>query len=1601
MAEQRDPTAAPFDRGLTPNRPISRRSLLKGMAGAAAATGNLGAIAELAGAVGGANTVSAENALPGAPPSEWESWRSDTIVGYAAGFTFLPGETVPFKVKTSSANYRVRIYRLGWYQGHGARRVAEIMPSAPLPQVQPTPLTQPATGLVDAGNWAVSASWTIPANAVSGVYYALFERLDVADQSNHTLFVVRRPGPSDVLVQTSDTTWQAYNRWGGASLYWGTSGSRAYKVSYNRPLEPDEQENDFLNTEYTLVRFLERNGYDVAYFSCLDAHRRSIPSAKVFVSSGHDEYWSGPQRNHVEAARDAGTSLMFLSGNEVFWKVRFEPAIDGSAAPDRTLVCYKETLDGAKIDPSPEWTGTWRDPRFSPPSDAGRPENRLTGQLFRCINPIGVEDFAIEVPAQYKNLRFWRGTAAANLGAGQILTLAPSTLGYEWDQDVDNGFRPAGLIHLSQTTATAQDVLQDYGKTYATQSVTHHLTLYRAASGALVFGAGTVQWAYGLDAHHLTDPGVPTDPNIQQATVNLLADMGVQPATLQAGVAPASKSTDGLAPVSSIIGPVTGAALPVGHPVTVTGTALDAGGGVVAAVEVSVDGGTTWRPAVGRESWSFVFTPLTLGPLTIRARAVDDSLNLEIPGPGVTVECVQRPLPAPLFAAAAPTVADSGDPSAIEVGVKFRPLIDGFVTGIRFYKSPLNTGLHLGRLWSAAGAQLASTTFAAETASGWQTAPIPPTPVSAGVTYVVSVYMPNGHYAGDAGFFNAPYELWPLRALANGEDGANAVYRYGSAGFPTSTFGAANYWVDPVFDIDNQANPTVIDHAPGAGVELASRQTAVTVTFSEAMQASSLALELRGPDGALMSGSLSYDSTARRATFSPAAALASHTAYTATLTGAQDVSGDSITAPFSWTFTTTGEPGSTPTGVWDGAAAPQAVASEEHNPVELGLRFRTSTSGEIKALRFYKAPGSPGPHVGHLWADDGSLLATATFANETASGWQQAELTTPVAVQKNRDYVVSCFHPNGVIPYSTGYFSSGSTVRGPLQAPQSTDAGRNGLYRYGPSGLPTSSWLDTNYWVDVVFRIPPDTAAPTIANVTPAPGLVAVARSSAISAVFDEPINPASLSFTLRNHANAPIAGAVTYDAASHTAVFTPSAPLAAGELHTASLSAADPAGNAMSTPLSWSFTTSVAAPGTPATLWESTAAPAVAAADDASPLELGVRFSVDRPGVVSGVRFYKGAGNAGPHVGHLWGAGGQLLAATAFADETAWGWQQARFAAPVTVVPGEVYVASYFAPQGRYSVDAGWFSGGGADRAPLHAPGSSAGGNGVFAYGNGAYPSSTWNGANYWVDVIFEDLAGPSVIRQQPAAGAVDVSVGATVSAVFDENVQAATIAVSLRDAGGALVSGAAAYDPGERTVTFTPSSSLAHGAAYTASVSGARDVDGNPMAAPSVWSFTTAAAGLHSFWTLETIPAAASSGDSAAVELGLRFTTAVTGRVRGVRFYKGPGNTGVHVGRLWTDAGGLLASTTFANESGAGWQYAPFSAPVPVAAGQVYVVSYHAPNGNYAVNGGYFTADRTSGPLTAPASQNGVFAYGAGGFPTGTWGGGNYWVDLVFEAD
>ena len=740
--------------------------------------------------ISAANTISAENQLPGAPPSQWDlaAGGSTAIQGFTTDISVNHGSTVNFKIETTATSWRIDIYRLGYYQGNGARLVTTINKAGAA--TQPNPLVDATTGLVDAGNWSVTASWAVPANAVSGVYIAHLVNNSNTTQENHIPFIVRADeSKSDIVFKTSDTTWQAYNGWpcGSAvtpsnNLYGGSgpggdsAPGRAYKVSYNRPIASRDACGtaaawmDYVfAAEYPAIYWLEQNGYDVSYVSHVDVSRfaSNLLNHKMFISNGHDEYWDDGARNNVTAALAAGVNLAFWSGNEVYWKTRWESSIDGSSTAYRTLVCYKETRHNGPLDPldaSPTWTwtGTWRDPRNSPPADGGKPENAFTGTIFQVDS---YRADAIQVPYAFSKLRFWRNTPHVSTAAtNATTTLTQNILGYEWDASPDNGSRPAGLINLSATTLTVPSLLLDYGETVGTGPATHNLTLYRhPTSKALVFGAGTVFWSWGLSAQH-DGPNTAADPDIQQATVNFLADAGVQPATLQPPLVAAAKSTDVTAPTATISAPANNSNFVEGQPVVITGSASDVGG-LVAGVEVSIDGAPAYR-ATGATSWTYTWIATT-GTHTIAARATDDSVNTGALSTAVTVKVTSSG--ATLFGATTvPSNLTAEDASQIELGVQLSAATAGKIYGVRFYKDWINLGPHSASLWSATGSLLATATFTAETPRGWQTALFAsPVSITPGATYTAS-YHTNGFYSATPAYFSAPLTVGNLTVPANG-----------------------------------------------------------------------------------------------------------------------------------------------------------------------------------------------------------------------------------------------------------------------------------------------------------------------------------------------------------------------------------------------------------------------------------------------------------------------------------------------------------------------------------------------------------------------------------------------------------------------------------------------------------------------------------------------------------------------------------------------------------------------------------------------------------------------------------------------------------------
>ncbi len=383
------------------------------------------------------NAIVTENLLPGNPISEWgvdssADFRNVNLNGYATDISVNQGGTIHFKIDDRiGVQYAVKIYRLGYYGGMGANLKASLGTFNTAPQ--PAGVSDPTTGLLDCSNWSETTNWTVPANAVSGFYVVKLQSTTTNDKNNIVFIVRNDASHSNIFLQANDATWQAYNGYGGNNLYNGTTSfpsGHAVKVSYNRPFFEYNAafgtaglgSDWYMNDAYPMIRWLERNGYDMTYTTSVDAVRAGnlILNHKIYITQGHDEYWSKEQRDAVESARTGGVNCAFFSGNELYWKTRWEADVNGNA--DRILVCYKEGLladgtqgevtCGTKCDPDPTvWTGLWR---TGAAYDAPLPENALTGE----ISWDAAFGTPIQVPDTYKALRFWRNTSIGHPGCG-------------------------------------------------------------------------------------------------------------------------------------------------------------------------------------------------------------------------------------------------------------------------------------------------------------------------------------------------------------------------------------------------------------------------------------------------------------------------------------------------------------------------------------------------------------------------------------------------------------------------------------------------------------------------------------------------------------------------------------------------------------------------------------------------------------------------------------------------------------------------------------------------------------------------------------------------------------------------------------------------------------------------------------------------------------------------------------------------------------------------------------------------------------------------------------------------------------------------------
>lgn len=478
----------------------------------------------------GAAVIAAENALPGTPdwqpgPPVQQPAGAAPIELYASAVSVEPGDQAAFHVSTrADGRYRVTVYRVGWYGGAGGRRVA-CMPGCGQDRQgaqYPVPPPDPASRTVRAG-WPVTDSVSVGPDWTTGYYVA---RAVVTQGPNAgadavAWFVVRAAAgspPAAILVQVPTNTWQAYNPWGGASLYnFNSSGDRpATAVSLDRP-------SSYLwqgpaTWELPLLRFLERGGYGIEYQTDedTDGAPQSLLDHRLVLVPGHSEYWTKGMRDAFDATIDRGTNLAFMGANAAYWQVRYA---DG----DRTIVGWKSADD-------PE------------------PDLALKTMLFRELQParhecalLGVQHqgayrHAGDPPIDYVVTAAgardpW--LAGSGLSEGSVL---PDLVGREWDSVP--AIPPAACAKPDLTVLLHAD--NPRGSADAVR--------WTAPSGARIFAAGTLQLAWALDDLGTRNAGhaYPPDPRVQAFVATLLADLSrpARPDSVSARVAPRSISPE-------------------------------------------------------------------------------------------------------------------------------------------------------------------------------------------------------------------------------------------------------------------------------------------------------------------------------------------------------------------------------------------------------------------------------------------------------------------------------------------------------------------------------------------------------------------------------------------------------------------------------------------------------------------------------------------------------------------------------------------------------------------------------------------------------------------------------------------------------------------------------------------------------------------------------------------------------------------------------------------------------------------------------------------------------------------------------------------------
>jgi hypothetical protein len=445
------------------------------------------------------NPIVRENSLPGM--TGWAPLQAPagSIEGYASEVSALPGGQVQLHVATApAARYRLKVFRLGWYGGTG-RRLLECLPSCSGDEqgvVELTPAFDPTTGYLNAG-WPVTDRIDVGRVWVSGYYVAdlLLTNGPSAGMVRWVPFVVREP-PSEhsaILVMAAVNTWQAYNRWGGMSLYKNPAGTNCAgtctHVSFDRPY--DVRTQNLGDYEVPLAHFLEEHGYDVSYTTDADVDRdpSELLRHRLVIVAGHNEYWTKTMRDAFDRARALGTNLAFLGADIGYWQIRY-------ADDRRTIVEYRSPTLDPETDPALKTT---RFRSLTPP----QPECQLEGVEYaegsgQAESIGGPFDYTVN-PAALNDPWFTNtGFTASSILKGLV--------GYEWDQVIPGcqGIAPTVLFQY-QGRPTAADAVR-----------------FTAASGARVFSAGTLNFTHGLNDYGTSPTG---DPRLERFMQNALTDL--------------------------------------------------------------------------------------------------------------------------------------------------------------------------------------------------------------------------------------------------------------------------------------------------------------------------------------------------------------------------------------------------------------------------------------------------------------------------------------------------------------------------------------------------------------------------------------------------------------------------------------------------------------------------------------------------------------------------------------------------------------------------------------------------------------------------------------------------------------------------------------------------------------------------------------------------------------------------------------------------------------------------------------------------------------------------------------------------------------------